>query len=97
LNVLNYTVDLWSIWHALGWAAATAALLWTGMPTRKALILVLLGGVCWELVEMFYVEQLLGFREPAWNRWLTDPIADASGALAGLALGPRSGSPGRAR
>jgi hypothetical protein len=88
LNVLNYTVDLWSIWHALGWAAATAALLWTGMPTRKALILVLLGGVCWELVEMFYVEQLLG---------LTDPIADASGALAGLALGPRSGSPGRAR
>jgi hypothetical protein len=90
MNLLNYTIDLWTLWHAIGFGAVAAALIATGMPAGRAVVWTIAVGLAWEVVEANAVEPWLGFREPFWNRYLTDPLADALGAAAGAAVGCRA-------
>lgn len=83
-HLWSYALDLFTLLHAAGWAAGgfLAARRWR-LSLLAVVVLALLGGVGWELLELGVVEHLLHFHEPIWNRWLTDPLADLLGAWLG--------------
>jgi hypothetical protein len=83
---MQYLVDWWTLWHILGWATACLAFSKVGFSKPAIVLGALAAGLCWECLEQALVEPWLGFREPWWNRWLSDPAADLTGSLLGLWL-----------
>lgn len=73
-----YFVDVWSAVHALECAAA-AAILSRWVRPRVAALIVLGLALGWEVAEPLTVEVWFGFKEPWFNRWLSDPLADLLG------------------
>lgn len=81
---LAYIVDWFTLYHFLLWAAIGIALELKFKPALLELVLVgLILGVGWEVLELVTIEPWLNFHEPVLNRWLTDPIADVSGVYFG--------------
>jgi hypothetical protein len=81
----QYLFDTWSLIHFLGWGVATAFI--PRMYVAKAILMAVMIGTSWELFELAVAEPYLRFAEPWYNRWITDPIANISGAVMGSILG----------
>ena len=83
LTLPPYTIDAWTLTHALGWAwIGAAAFLYWRASLGQVLLLGLVTGLAWELAEAGLVEDLLTFREPIVNRTI-DVLVDVLGAVAG--------------
>lgn len=87
LTLINtYLVDYFTLGHIALWAVFG----WWALRSKEAglgttLLCGLVIGLSWEVLEM-YVEILIGFREPFWNRFFFDPLADFLGAGLGWAI-----------
>ncbi len=77
-------VDYWSLAHCWGWAlGAWIATRWLKPPV--VLVVAILLGISWEVVEASWVEAWLRFREPLGNR-LADIVVDSLGAWFGVRM-----------
>jgi hypothetical protein len=87
-------VDAWTIYHTVGWAvAAFLAVRFGRLSPGLALVLAVLAGVGWELLEGAVVEPLLDFRECVTNRCI-DVVVDFLGAFVGATIGAWAGRGG---
>ncbi len=113
---MNSPVDIWTVYHAVGWCVATYITLVATFGKKLVLemprrfcgcgfgfysvevtipswqVVAGLAMVCgfgWEICEYIWVEPALGFKEPWFNRWVSDPGADALGILGALYLRAR--------
>ena len=78
-----YLLDPWTAVHFLGWGVGAAVAVRRWNRPAAVLVLGLLVGAGWELLEPLTAEAWWHFREPVYNRWGTDLLADGLGAWAG--------------
>lgn len=78
-----YSWDWWSWTHLAFFELLAFAAIATGGSKWRVVLLVFGVGLGWEVFEAAVVEPMMGFREPWYNRWLSDPIADLAGAVCG--------------
>lgn len=79
--------DFWSWAHAVLWFWLAVVATIAGMRPRTAVLVVVAVGLCWELAELSIIEPWLHFHEPWYNRWVSDILIDAGGAIAGAWAG----------
>ena len=80
----SWLVDVWSVYHFLGWGLGTFIVSYfCKLKLPQAVFLALLYGFAWECLELNVVEPILKFHEPWWNRWLSDIIFDSGGGFCG--------------
>jgi hypothetical protein len=81
----QYAVDVWSLIHYIGWGVLVFGL-GPRIGIVPAIILGICSGIAWELIEPLTVEVWFGFKEPWYNRWITDISADILGVISGAIL-----------
>jgi hypothetical protein len=78
-----YAIDLFTIVHVLTWMIIGCVLRGMNLPFQHALIIGLMIGLGWELLEIFIEPIWTPYGEPLVNRFITDPIADLLGTVLG--------------
>jgi len=83
---LPYLFDMWTAIHFVGWLGVAFTLVRVGLRPYLVVALLLFLSVGWEFIEPLTVEKILGFKEPWYNRWITDILADVFGIAIGVRL-----------